>query len=283
MRESCILIDDLGRVLRWPEECHRVDGVYRHPDFDFPAYAVRNLGFVKIVECRDFLRIYLRPSFAGHRTAMALLSFVARRAPARAAISHFGHQWRDEVCSGAAARRRLSAILRDTADEADDPPFVAVPRRISIMLREPGNPFAPVLRRWLDHLHPGGIHAFLADSHLHGRAMIVERLPDTGRFVFRHSGHRIQLYHPAWSQSAAGRHVEDQPDAAYGCWIAEACRAVDDRQVPRFELVTARVARAGTQRQQWRYERLMLPWRDPDGRRLVVSVSLRDQADSRFG
>jgi hypothetical protein len=48
--------------------------------------------------------------------------------------------------------------------------------------------------------------------------------------------------------------------------------------VPRFELISARVAPAGGRAaRQWRYERLMLPWRDSDGARLVVSVSLRDQ------
>ncbi|HEX2117003.1 MAG TPA: hypothetical protein VHM01_21580 [Alphaproteobacteria bacterium] len=283
MTDSCILIDDLGRVLPWPEECRRFDAAYRQPDFDFPAYAVRNLGFITVAERKGFLRIRLRPAFCGHRTSMALLSFVAQRTPARAAISRFSGCWHDELCSGGALQHRLSEILSVAALAADDGPFIAVPRRVSGLLRESGNPFAPLLRRWLDQVQPHEIRAFLVESRLYDRAMIVERLPDSGHFVFRHSGQRIQLYPAAWAQSAIGQPLQDQPDQAYGQWIAEACRQVDDRQVPRFELITARVAQAGATPRQWRYERLMLPWRDTSGRRLVVSVSLRDQARSRFG
>jgi hypothetical protein len=105
--------------------------------------------------------------------------------------------------------------------------------------------------------------------------MIVERHGETGRFVFRHSGHAIRLYDRAWADSAVGRAVEDQPDPAYGTWIAGACRTIDERQVPRYELVTAQVGP-----RQWRYERLMLPWRGPDDRRFVLSVSLRDRTAS---
>jgi hypothetical protein len=283
MVDTCILIDDFGRVLRWPEDSRGVDAAYRDRDFDFPDYAVRNLGFVMIAERKDFLRIRLRPSFAGHRTAMALLSFIAERAPARAAISHLGSVWRDEVCSGSALPRRLTELLGDSSGATGDPPFLAVPRRIAGMLRDPGSPFAPVLRRWVDHVQPGDIAAFLADSQLYGRAMIVQRLPDTGHFVFRHSGHRIQLYQATWAQSAIGRRLQDQPDEAYGRWIADACREVDDRQVPHFELITARVRQHDGRHRRWRYERLMLPWRDGEGRRFVVSVSLRDQPHSRSG
>jgi hypothetical protein len=283
MAESCILIDDLGRVLRWPEDSRSVDAAYRDPDFDFPAYAVRNLGFVMLAERKDFLRIRLRPSFAGHRTTMALMSFVAERRPARAAISQLGRDWRDEVCSGDALQRRLDEILQSSSDEAEAPPFLAVPRRITGILRDPGSPFAPVLRRWADQVQPGDIAAFLASSPLHGRALIVQRQPDTGHFVFRHSGHRIQLYQAAWAQSAIGRPLQDQPDEDYGRWIADACRTVDERQVPRFELITARVRAHGGLPRRWRYERLMLPWRDSHGRRFVVSVSLRDQPDGRSG
>jgi hypothetical protein len=283
MTESCTLIDDRGRVFRWPDESRCFDIAYRDPDFDFPDYAVRNLGFVMIAERPQFLRVRLRPVFSGHRTTMALFAFVAERAPIRAAISQLSRGWHDEVCSGQVLLRRLREILHASSDASEQPPFLAAPRRLSGLMTEPGNQFAPVLRRWLDNIHPSGISAFLASSQLYDRAMIVERMPDSGRFVFRHSGHRLQLYPVAWSQSAIGRDLESQPDKAYGRWIAKACHAVDERQVPRFELITARVAQNGSHARLWRYERLMLPWRDGDGRRFVVSVSLRDQADSRFG
>jgi hypothetical protein len=275
---TCILIDDAGRRLRWPQDGRRAAAAYRDPDFDFPDYAVRNLGFVMVTQRRDSISVRFRPAFCGRRTAMSMLALAGERPDARAAISYFGRTWSHEVCRGGAAlQRRLLEILGEPTGEAGDPPFLAVPRRFSGMLRDADNPFAPVLRRWLDNVQPGDIRAFLESCRLYDRSMIVERTPDTGAFVFRHSGSGLQLYPDNWTRSAVGRQLHDQPDHAYGRWIAEACRAVDDAQVPRYELISATIAPNGRDPRPWRYERLMLPWRDADGARLVVSVSLRDQ------
>jgi hypothetical protein len=278
--ETCILIDDSGRILRWPDDGRQVGRVAHDPDFDFLDYATRNLGFVAVFERAGFMRVRLRPAFCGRRTAAALLDFLAQRQQARAGITYFSRIWHHEICAGASLAPRLAELL--TVAEDDEAPFQAVPRRISTLLHATGSPFTPILRRWLDNAQPEGLASFLATCGLYDRSMIVERMGDSGHFVFRHSGRGIQLYPSGWTRSAVGRFLHDQPDRAYGAWIAEACRAVDDRQVPRRELILARVAHEhGRAPHHWRYERLMLPWRSGDGRRLIVSVSLRDQAGGR--
>ena len=278
--ETCMLIDDIGCILRWPDDGRQVGRVAHDPDFDFLDYATRNLGFVAVTQCAGFIRVRLRPAFCCRRTAAALLDFLAQREQARAGITYFSRIWHHEVCAGASLAPRVAELLAIRED--DDAPFHAVPRRISTPLRATGSPFAPILRRWLDNAQPEGLTAFLATCHLYYRSMIVERMGDSGHFIFRHSGRGIQLYPSGWTRSAVGRFLHDQPDRAYGTWIAEACRSVDDRQVPRHELISARVAHeTGRAQHHWRYERLMLPWRRGDGRRLIVSVSLRDQAGGR--
>lgn len=273
-----MLIDDAGRRLRWPEDSRRITAGHYDPDFDFPEYAVRNLGFVMITQRKGAMCVRFRPTFCGRRTAMSLLSLAGDCTDTRAAISYFGRTWSHEVCRGGQPlQRRLLEILGEPAGETGEPPFLAVPRRLSGLLRDGDNPFAPVLRRWLDNVQPGDIHEFLESRRLYDRSMIVARMPDTGAFVFRHSGAGLQLYSSGWARSAVGRHLHDQPDHAYGRWIDDACRAVDDAQVPRYELISATVAPDGHDPRPWRYERLMLPWRATDGARLVVSVSLRDQ------
>ena len=277
--KTCTLIDDAGRILRWPDDSRRLAPV-GSPDFDFPDYAVRNLGFVAIAERDGFLRVRLRPRFCGNRTVAALLAHLAHRPHGRAGITYFVNGWQHEVCaSGRALERRLIEILGADNVESDEPPFMAVPRRVTTLLRMSDSPFAPLLRRWLDDPPPEGMAGFLESCGLLDRSMIVERMADSGHFVFRHSGRGIQLYPSGWSSSAAGRYLRDQPDNAYGRWIDKACRSVDDCDVPRFELVSARVAPAGGRpARQWRYERFMLPLRTADGRHLVVSVTQRDQA-----
>jgi hypothetical protein len=278
MTGPCILIDDAGRERRWPGMNGGAAFGYHHPDFDFPGYAVRNLGHAMVVARGSVMRIRLRPVFVGHRTLDALAAHIARQAPARVVISHFDAAWHHDLCSGDAAPLRLRAIVEACARKQRGQPFVAARRNMAGVLHKGGEPFAPVLRRWLDGASPEGLPAFLDSCRLYDRAMIVERQRDSGRFVFRHSGQAIRLYDRSWADTAIGRHVEDQPDPAYGAWIAGACRGVDERQVPRYELVTAQVGLPGAPARQWRYERLILPWRGADDRRFVVSVSLRDRS-----
>ena len=279
MAEPCILIDDAGRERQWPGVQRGAAFGYRDPDFDFPAYAVRNLGHVMIVALHRTVRIRMRPIFVGHRTLDAVMAHLASCHPSRVAISYFDTSWHHELVGDErTAGPRLRAIIEACARKEDGQPFVAARRNIAGVLHKASEPLAPVLRRWLDGAPPEGLAAFLESCGLYDRTMIVERESDTGRFVFRHSGQRIRLYGRSWNGTAVGRRVEDQPDPAYGAWIDGACRRVDECQVPRYELVTAQVERPGAVARQWRYERLMLPWRGAEGRRLVLSVSLRDKA-----
>jgi hypothetical protein len=278
MAEACILIDDAGRERQWPGTQRGAAFGYRDPDFDFPAYAVRNLGHVMIAARHGTMRLRMRPIFVGHRTLDAVIAHLARHRPSRVAISYFDTSWHHELGGDErTAGPRLRAIVEACASKEGSQPFVAARRNIAGVMHGASEPLAPVLRRWLDGAPPEGLAAFLESYGLYDRTMIVERESDSGRFVFRHSGRSIRLYGRSWNGTAVGRHVEDQPDPAYGAWIDTACRRVDECQVPRYELVTAQVDRPGTAAQQWRYERLMLPWRGADGRRLVLSVSLRDK------
>jgi hypothetical protein len=281
MAEPCILIDDAGRERQWPGAQRGAAFGYRDPDFDFPAYAVRNLGHVMIAARHGTMRLRMRPVFVGHRTLDAVMAHLASHRPSRVAISYFDTAWHHEVGGDAhAAATRLHAIIEASARRDGSQPFVAARRNIAGVLHTASEPLAPVLRRWLDGAPPEGLAAFLASCGLYDRTMIAEREGDTGRFVFRHSGQSIRLYGRSWNGTVVGRHVQDQPDPAYGAWIDAACRRVDECQVPRYELVTAQVDRPDAAARQWRYERLMLPWPGADGRRLVLSISLRDKAGS---
>lgn len=269
----CLLIDDAGCMRRWPDQIRGATFGYTDPDFDFVDYAVRNLGHVMIAERARFVRIKLRPLFVSRRTRAALSTYLVQHAPARVVLSMFTGAWSDTLLSFADARQRLDAILDAGEREQSAPSFIAVRRKLASILENGNDPFAPVLRRWLDGTHPENAPAFLDAYGLYDRTMIAEHCGDTGAFEFRHSGNGLRLYGPSWPTAAPGRRIEDQPDRSYGEWIAEACRSVDALQVPRLELIDAHIGAAGRPARRWRYERLMLPSRSAAGRRQVISIS----------
>lgn len=271
---DCFLIDDVGRERPWPGSRIRAELGGRAPDFDIADYAVRNLGYVAVAFSPRYLRVRLRPSLVSPPAAAALLTHIADRRPGRVAISWLAESWRHEVVGNTrTAIARLGAIFADGIGEGVDGRFVATRRSLGSVLATIRHPFAPLLNRWLDAALPDDLVTLLETHGLSHRSAIFERDGATGDFVFRHSGAGIRVYGAAWPGNALGRRLQDMPDPAYGQWIGATYRMVDDVQVARHELVHATIAGADRVRRRWRYERLLLPWRRSDGRRLLLTVS----------
>jgi hypothetical protein len=276
-----VVIDDLGEEHPWPSSriFKEFDGL--RTDYDPLSYAVRNLGFVLIVERPGFLRLRLRPLLVSSRAVAATFYSLAERRPARSAIAWFDEIWHDELC-GAPRQlyRRLTEILHSSARSVVAEPYLATRRSLDAVLNPPGHPFAPLLKSWL----AGSRDELLAGAQRQGlweRAMVAEQDPATGVFRFRHSGGSIQLYGAEWRDRAVGVRVSEQPDGAYGHWIEQGCAAVNEAGAARVELVHAAVTGSDGEIRRWRYERLMLPFQAADGRRVVMSISARDPGPGR--
>jgi hypothetical protein len=252
------------------------------PDFDFAGYGVRNLGYVMLVETAASIRVYVRPLLVGDRTMDALRRCLARRHSGRAALSYFDDAWHHEIFGDTAAlQQRLAELLESAAKPATER-FVATRRDMAGLLANENDPFATLLRHWLDGTPPEDPYGFLVANGIEDRAWIAEREEGGKHFLFRHVGSGIEIYDTSWHIAALGRAVGDQPDRHYGEWIERTCESLSERQSARYELVVAEVARPGGMTNQWRYHRLMLPWR-PRGRWLVMAVTRRDQAERRCG
>jgi hypothetical protein len=276
-----VVIDDLGEEHPWPSSriFKEFDGV--RADYDPLSYAVRNLGFVLIVERPGFLRLRLRPLLVSSRAVAAMFYALAERRPARSAIAWFDGTWHDELCGGPKQLyRRLTEILHGSARSFVAEPYLATRRSLDAVLNPPGHPFAPLLKSWL----AGSRDDLLASAQRQGlweRAMVAEQDPATGVFRFRHSGGSIQLYGAEWRDQAVGVRISEQPDGAYGRWIEQGCAAVNEAGAARVELVHAAVTGSDGKIHRWRYERLMLPFAAADGRGLVMSISARDPGPGR--
>lgn len=279
---SVLLIDDLGHERLWPSAELAAEHDCPEAEFDFPDHAVRRLGYILVVERLGFLRICMRPLLVSNRAVAALCYLLAERRPRRAAISWFDDEWRHEVCGTSRMLfRRIAEILDGSLHRPRAEPFFATRRSLQAILSPRGHRFEPLLRLWLEGARSEDLKTVLQASGLWDRAMIAHRDAGSGEFFFRHSGSAIQLYGAAWADVAVGRRIADQPDPAYGAWIAESCRAVDDNGEARCELVHANVRGPHGRRRQFRYERLVLSWQAPAGGRTVVSVSAADPGPGR--
>jgi hypothetical protein len=276
-----LIIDDLGEEQPWPSAHILNELDSSRADFDTLDYIVRNLGYALIIDRPDFLRLRLRPLLVSSRTVAALFYYLAERSPQRTGISWFGDVWRDEVCGHPKDLfRRLTEILHASTRSDLTERFLSTRRSIDAILNPAGHAFAPLLRAWLK----GSREDLIATARAHGlwdRAMLAERDPERGDFVFRHSGGAIQLYDAGWGGQAVGRRISEQPDGAYGRWIEQGCAAVDEARSARVELVHALVAGPDCEPQRWRYERLMLPFQGKDDRRVVMSISAPDPGPGR--
>jgi hypothetical protein len=276
-----IVIDDRGEEEPWPSARILKDIDPAHADFDAVDFAVRNLGYVLIVDRPDFVRVRLRPLLTSSRAVAALYFYLAERSPPRAAIAWFDDAWHDEVCGNAKALiARLTSLLHGSTRVPVPEPHIATRRSLDTVLNPDGHPFAPLLRAWLKGSRDE-LQAVAREYGLWDRANIAERDPDRGDFFFRHVGKAIQVYSPEWGTRAVGRRLSEQPDSAYGRWIEAGCAAADDSRMARCELVHASVAWRGGEVRRWRYERLMLPFEAADGRRMVMSISARDPGPGR--
>src|SRR5512137_1902831 len=96
MSPSC-LIDDQGKV--WfagaPDLRRRLG--YTDPDFDLPAYAVRNLGYVLVRERGNSVHVSLRPVLVRPPALAGLFSPLAAAAPERLLLSYLQRDWKHEM------------------------------------------------------------------------------------------------------------------------------------------------------------------------------------------
>jgi hypothetical protein len=91
---SGILIDERGG--HWPDNspalAQRLG--YREPDFDAPAYTVRNLGFIHVRQHEEGVRVSLRSGTFTLLTLAAALYVLVDRRPRRIVLAVFwGEDW----------------------------------------------------------------------------------------------------------------------------------------------------------------------------------------------
>lgn len=227
---------------------------------ELAKYVVRNLGFVSATESAGSVRLRLRPAVVSPTALSALLYWLHDRTIERVLISFLDAEWTHELVRSCdeAVRAVLARVKFDATDRAGD--FLSKPRALETL--SPAGPLRALLDAWAgcagkydrERLHR------LLEKALNGRYLLVEAPANSPSMLVKEIGTGFDNHAVQWLSRIRGLRVEDQPDYAYGQWIASMYREASAKTTPTLEDVDAVIRWPHQPRVSYRYQRLMVPF-----------------------
>ena len=263
------------------------------PDYDAVGFAVRNLGFVKFqVLDRLVTEIELCPRNVDLRALLAVERLLLEAGTNLFRIRWLAEEWHSEISASA---KHTLARLRELCAPSFEP---VMTERFHVEARDPKTLFDTQLGREtpLGHMAMKWRVAFgnfdplvmgvAARNGLLPRLVVLgfERGDDT-RPILRFMGGEQRWGGDNYRVEGVGQPVEQMPDREYGAWVSEFYKNVAQSGQPRYDIITADMeyhAEAGTPHRITRYERLLLPWRTPEGSLITSSIRLLPEGDANL-
>lgn len=258
------------------------------PDYDAPAFAVKNLGFIKFQLLDDsVIEVDLHPR---NTQLPALLAVQQQMHSSRVKlfrIKYFETAWHSEIMiSAEQAISRLSELCSPEIMLPSSERFCVEARDYSDLFNDDRQPLRPMAQKWrmsFGHFDPSVI-SFAIKHQLLSGMMVVGVQPHQKDPVFRFIGDEHNWLGKSYRLSGVGEKVENQPDKEFGSWVSGYYKSVAASGQPRYDLVTALVQYQGETnrpRRIVRYERLLLPWKTPTDEVFVtLSKLVPDTASS---
>jgi hypothetical protein len=278
---SGILIDERGQS--WPDNsaalARRLG--YREPDFDAPAYSVRNLGFIHVRQHEEGVRVSLRSGTFSLLSLTATLYALIDRRPRRIVLAVFwGEDWSYEMFTSLGSFAERTEDLAAGEPIAGRPRWLAVEKKLDTLALPAFEKVQPVVALWKANRGRFGedLYQVLRATDLLQRAVLVRKLPRSSRLVYEHFGGGIKMMRPCETFTMIGRDAHDVPDKDYGGWVAENYgEALSGRRL-RLDGVRATVGTSQAATLRVRYDRLLMPWRRGGGSDLfLLGLSMRRQ------
>ena len=157
----------------------------------------------------------------------------------RVLISCLDGEWSHELVASReeAVRRLLARAKLDPVDREGD--FLNKPRPLHDL--PPASPLRAMLDAWSEcsgKYDRERLHRLLNEA-LHGRYMLVEPMAQSPGLLVKEIGTGFNNHAVRWLSRIRGLRVEDQPDYAYGQWIASLYREVLQSRAPSLHDVDA--------------------------------------------
>jgi hypothetical protein len=270
------IIDDKGDLTdaQSPRLRHELGGFSLGGDF--VDYVVRNLGFVLIAPLPNgSMRVSFRPRVASPLALAGLVYWLSDRRPRRIVLSHFERDWRHELLGSFSAARHRIIELTANAQAGTTNEFLSKPLNREQMTGD--SPLMALLR-----LHDEGRNLALDTvtdfslQVLKGRYLVTEIQEHTERLVLTAVGPGLDPQARFWLERFVGTRLEDQADIQYGRWVAETTRDVILSGKPRLDAVDVSVQWPTGNRQRYQFQRALVPMSVGQGRRGLLSATIKD-------
>ena len=249
------------------------------PDYDAEAFAVKNLGFIKVsIIDQSIVEIELHPRNVTMQAVLAVQQQIQSAGVNLFRIKHFDTSWQSEITSTAEqAMIRLSQLTAPGFVAPFQQRFLVEPKDYSQLLDDETNELRFMAQKWRMSFgrFDSTVISFAINHQLLSRMMIIGVRPRPADPVYRfigetHSSWLDRTYH----SSVIGERLENIPDKDYGEWASQFHKDVALTGQPRFDCVTAAINRP-PRTYNSRYERLLLPWSTASDEILVTVCNRR--------
>jgi hypothetical protein len=242
---------------------------------ELAKYVVRNLGFISAAESVGSVRLRLRPAIVSPTALSALFYWLHDQTIERVLISFLDGEWTHELVRTCeeAVRALLARVKFSAADREGD--FLHLSKPLHDL--PDTSPLHAVLTAWSEsggkfnreRLFP------ILDKALNGRFVLFENVGNSPHVHVKDVGAGLGKSAAFWLSRTKGLRVEDQPDYAYGKWVAEAYRQVLSKREPSLEDVDAVITWPQQPRISYRYRRLLVPFEERNST-LILSATVID-------
>jgi hypothetical protein len=254
---------------------------------DFVDYAVRNLGYIALshsapvgarMSAASSVRVRIRPQTASPVAFAALMYWLGDSCATRILVSSYQDHWTHALYGDLIeAKARLIAFMRPSlADRAGD--FLS--RHTDPDRVDNRDPLIKLVRLAAEYDAPLSLPRIqpILDHGLQGRYTYVSAASDLKHLIIKTVGSGFAKEATYWLQRSIGTRLEDQPDQAFGAWVADAYRETMRSGRPAIDDVDVIVAWPTDGRRRYTYRRLLVPIKAPGDAFGVLCATLQDRS-----
>jgi hypothetical protein len=276
MRPLDLIVDDGGEA--WPAP---FDGLRLAIGCDantdtFIAYAIRNLGFIRLQQKPHGFVVTLRPSATNPVTFASAIFLISDLRDQKFILSCLEGSWMHVLCRDSAEARTRLLHAMDQAEDAREQLFLCEQHSLDEAPRN--SSIAMLLAFWVEcrgALDDDQLSTAL-NRILRDRFALLSTRGNGETLIIENWGYGTASFWRSWLKRCRGLQFEDQPDYRYGRAAAVAYREVLRSGHPLFDHVDAITSNAGQGSKRITYSRLIVPLRRGNGSPWLLSTSLLD-------